>query len=211
MRRPLLLLLVLLPLSCSGDETPLANREKFIPIPDMREWHPELGFSGRTELTTDGAPIFVTDPIYLADVYNANEDPVAQYLRQHAVIVSDFGGDTSCPVWWKSPHLVLPVSFDAGEDAEDAGDWGIRPPPGATVLAQEIGCDSASFVFLVLRDDLPEAVRARVDAELSNGAVLNLPVGTYRFHLEQSRPPAEHAQWPHWYRNIVAERVHAAS
>jgi hypothetical protein len=140
-------------------------------------------------------------------VYSANEDPVADYLRQHAVIVSDSGGDTTCPVWWKSPHLVLPVSFDAGEDAEDTGEWVMRPPPGATVFAEEIGCDSASFVLLVLGRELPEGVRARVDAEVSNGAVLRLPAGICRFRLEQSAPPAEHAQWPHWYRNIGAERV----
>src|SRR4051794_8491194 len=52
-------------LSCTGDDMPIADESRLIPIPDLREWYPKLNFSGRAELPTTGEPIFVTDPIYL--------------------------------------------------------------------------------------------------------------------------------------------------
>src|SRR5688572_26464443 len=93
-----------------NNNSSIASESRLQDIPDMREWYPTLNFSGRTVLTTVGDPIFVTDPIYLADIFNANDDPFATYLRQHAVIVSDFGGEAAVPVWWKAPFLVLPTS-----------------------------------------------------------------------------------------------------
>jgi hypothetical protein len=190
-------------LSRAGDDMPIADESRLIPVPDLREWYPKLNFSGRAELVTAGEPIFVTDPIYLADIYNPNDDPNATYLRQSAVVVCDFGGDTAAPVWWKPPFLVVPTSQHDQP----------KMPPGATQLAEQIGCDSASFVFIALNDDVPPALRKKIDAveREMNGARLKLPAGTYRFHLEQFTPNVEHKQWPHWYRNVVVHRTGGAS
>jgi hypothetical protein len=180
---------------------PIADESRLIPIPNLHEWYPELGFSGRTELTTAGEPIFVIDPIELADVYNANDDPIAIYLRQNAVIVSDFGGDTAAPVWWEPPFLVIPTA----QHSE------MRMPPGATQLAEEVVCDSASLVFIGMSDGMPPALVEQIDEHGIDGAWLKAPAGTYRFYLEQFAPREEHKQWPHWYRNIVARWIGSGS
>ena len=88
----------------------IADESRFIPIPDLREWYPKLGFSGRAELLTTGEAIFVTDPIYLE----------RQTVRA-----------STC-----------------------------RP-------------------------------------------------GKYQFYLEQFTPKEQHKQWPHWYRNVVAQLTDA--
>ena len=182
---------------------PIADAARLTPIPDLRKWYPELDFTGRADLVTTGDPIFVTDPIYLADIYNPNDDPNATYLRQRAVVVSDFGGDTSAPVWWKPPFLVVPTSQHD------------QPymPAGATELAEQVGCDSASFVFVVLNDDVPPGLRSKAEVveREKNGARLKLPAGMYWFYLEQFTPKEEHKQWPAWYRNVVAQRTERAS
>ncbi len=174
----------------------IADESRLVPIPNLREWYPDLNFSGCAELITGGEPIFITDPIYLADVYNANDDLVATYLRQNAVIVSDFGGDSAAPVWWEPPFLAVPTSQHVQ----------VRMSPGATQLAEEIVRDSASFVFIAMNDEIPTALREKIDQaeEVEDGARLRLPAGRYTFYLEQFPPSEEHKQWPHWYRNVVA-------
>ncbi|MBI1849428.1 MAG: hypothetical protein HYR85_03685 [Planctomycetes bacterium] len=175
---------------------PIADVTRLTPIPDLRESYRTLGFSGLSELVTAGEPIFVTDPIYLADVYNPNDDANATYLRQRAVIVSDFGGDTAVPVWWEPPFLVIPTSWYDEQ----------HMPAGATEIAEHVCCDSASFAFIGLNDDVPRGLRAMIDEveRKKSGARLKLPAGTYRFHLEQFTPTDEHKQWPHLHRNVVA-------
>ena len=176
---------------------PIAEESRLIPIPDLHEWYPNLDFSGRAELVTTGEPVFVTDPVYLADVYNPNDDPNATYLRHRAVIVSDFGGDTAAPVWWKPPFLVVPTSLSAQ----------LELPAGAVELAEQIGCDSGSFVFIAASADMPLDLSEKIDEveRGNNGAHLRLPAGAYRFHLEQFTPKREHKHWPHLYRNVVIQ------
>lgn len=180
----------------------IVNRRQFQPIPDMQAWYPDLGFSGCSQLITTRDPIFVTDPIYLADVYNQNDDPVAAYIRSTGVIVNDFGGDTSCPVWWRDPFLVLSTSAHVDGEAIAC------PPCGTIVLANQVGCDSASFVFLVMQSDLPDEVLKRIETVLRdrNGALLDVPMGAYSFWLEQIGGYSQ-ANLAGLYRNIVAERT----
>lgn len=172
-----------------------------IPLPDTREMFPDLGFVGLDVLTNVGCPLLVTDPTYLADVYNAGGGGIADYLRRNAVFILGFIGDASCPVWWQPPRLTLPVSTNGQADETRFA--------GATELAGEVGCDSASFMFLCLNCDVPSDLRSRIDGVLSqkNGALVDVPPGQYRFMLEQFPPPPEHIQWPHWYRDIVALRL----
>ena len=59
---------------------------------------PEIDFRDIYQFQTSGEPILVTDPTYLADVYNS-KDPDASFLRAHGVFLMDFGGDTGGPVW----------------------------------------------------------------------------------------------------------------
>jgi hypothetical protein len=151
-------------------------------------------------LETAGEPILVTDPIYLADVYNDSSDPTAIYLRKNGVILLDFGGDVGGPVWWKPPHLMIPVSLHL--DFE-----GLKPPRGTKVLADEVGCDSGSFIFLPITEGVSPELREKIKTVVGddNGAILPLPAGRYHFFYEQFDAPAENMR--RLYRNIVAKRL----
>lgn len=178
------------------------NRTLFRPIPNMRTRHPDMNFGGKHQFSTRGAPVLVTDPIYLADIYNMNDDPLAEYVRANGVVVCGFGGDTSCPVCWKSPLLMLPTATHI--------EWDMCPgqlcwPDGSVAI---IGCDSASFVFLVLHGQMPSLMREKCEtvAQERNGLIMHLQDGTYDVWLEQL-PGFPHANMAGLYRNIVAERV----
>src|SRR4051812_24382488 len=77
---------------------------------------------------------------------------------------------------------------------------------GANQIADEVWCDSGSFLFLPIREDQPpqlETELRRLVAE-RNGAAVQLPPGRYRLFYEQHDPPAG---WPKTFaRNIVACR-----
>ncbi len=160
----------------------------------FREGFPELGFREVYSFRTSGESILITDPIYLADVYNS-KDAISAFLRANGVFVMDFGGDVSGPVWWQPPFVLLPISMHLSEDLE--------PPEGVTILADEVGTDSGSFVFLPLTKDIPSELKAQVDEVLSknNGAALALPAGKWSVFYEQWSPPEERLN--SLYRNIV--------
>lgn len=118
---------------------------------------------------TEGEPVLITDPMYLADVFHG-EDTIACYLREHGVILDDFGGDFTCPVWWQPPYLILPVDSALKT----------TPPAGASALATNVGCDSARLIFLPLKEPLPTDLRNRLsdlDPELE--VVVTLPPGIW--------------------------------
>ena len=173
----------------------MVDTARLVDIDDLRQDYPDLGFSGRRTITLRGGELLVADPVYVADVYNEPDDPVAAYLREHAVVVADFGGDTSSSVYWMPPFLFMPISAHLPDD--------YRPPKGTRLLFDEIGCDSGSFMFLPM-DDTPESVTraAHLAVREEDAALLTLPPGKLTFFYEQHDPPRENEQG--LYRNIVA-------
>ncbi len=153
---------------------------------------PGLGFRDVFSFETSGEPVLLTDPTYLADVYNSR-DEVASFLRAHGVFVADFGGDTGGPVWWQPPFVSFRIATSSSDQYPE-------PPEGVIALAEEVGTDSGSFVFLPLTDDLPPDLRAEVDRVLAenNGVLLPLPAGRWSVFYEQLDGTPES-----WYRNIV--------
>jgi hypothetical protein len=178
--------------------TLLADPRCFRPIEDLRQRFPGAGFSGSDEFRLEGEDLLITDPIYLADVYNTNDDPVAAYVRANSVIVTSFGGDDSCAVWWKDPILLLPLSLHAPR----------RPHvfKGARVMARQVGCDSGSFVFLPLRTEMPAPLQSTVAEVLAkeNGARVELPSGAYRVFYEQHDVPE--GSHPSFCRHVIGHR-----
>lgn len=167
------------------------------PQDPFRQAFPDLGFRQVYSFHTGGEPVLLTDPTYLADVYNSTEE-AASYLRAHGVIVMDLGGDVTSPVWYAHPYVLLPISVHLADDD-------LEPPAGATVLAQEVGTDSGSFIFLPLTADLPPALAADVRKVLAdgNGAALPLPAGRWAVYYEQWDAPQE---WPAAFRRNVVLR-----
>jgi hypothetical protein len=176
----------------------LADPDRFQPIEDPRSDFPGLGFKGADSFDLDGEDLLITDPVFLADVYNPNDDSVAAYLRANGVIVYGFGGDDSCAAWWQDPFLVLPLSLNPLRDPTSA--------VGAVRVADEVGCDSGSFMFLPIRGDQPPPLQSAILRVLSerNGARVQLPPGRYRVLYEQHDSPDG---WPHTFaRNVVVCR-----
>lgn len=181
-----------------SDSSLLADPDRFRPIEDPRSDFPGLGFTGEDGFDLDGDDLLITDPIFLADVYNANDNPVAAYVRANGVIVYSFGGDASCAVWWQDPFLLLPLSLSSPRDPAAVA--------GAVQVAGEVGCDSGSFLFLPIRGDQPSLVGSAVEKVLAerNGARVKLPSGRYRVFYEQHEPPA---RWPETFgRDVVVCR-----
>ncbi|HMQ05051.1 MAG TPA: hypothetical protein PKD26_14115 [Pyrinomonadaceae bacterium] len=163
------------------------------PADDFVATFPGLNFRNRRSLVTHGEKILLVDPIYIADVYNSTDD-VASFLRDRGLFLMDFGGDTAVPVWWKPPFLLMPISMH--HEKLDA-------PSGAEVLAEEIGCDSGSFVFLPLSADMPCGVQSQVKEVLgeNNAFALGLPPGHWTAFYEQFEAPQ--ANMLGLYRNVV--------
>ena len=176
----------------------MVDRQRLQPIEDLRAWFPDVGFAGLDTFIVRDRGLFITDPIYLADVYNPNDDDAATYIRTNSVIVCDFGGDSSCPVWWRDPFLVLPLSLSLPEDLE--------APDDAIVLADEIVCDSGSFAFIPLLDAVPQSLDRRIQKMIADrdGAHSLLPVGKYKVSYEQYDSPEDSR--PGFHRNVVAQR-----
>ncbi len=159
---------------------------------------PGLGFRDVFALVTSGEEILMSDPIYLADVYNSR-DSNAAYLRENGVFVMDFGGDVSGPVWWEDPYVLMPISRHYTESDYETG-------PNIVVLSEEVGCDSGSFVFLPVAFRVPQALRNTIYelVDKRNAALLSLPSGVWTALYEQFVPepgcPAT------FYRNIILKR-----
>jgi hypothetical protein len=175
--------------------SPLADPDRFRPIENSQKDFPELGFTGADSFALDDGGLLITDPTFLADVYNPNDDPVAAYLRANGVIVYGFGGDETCAVWWKEPFLLLPLSLCSPRDPAAVA--------GAIRVADRVVCDSGSFLFLPLRADQPSPVRSAVEEVFAkgNGVRIQLPLGRYRVFYEQHDPPK---RWPRTFaRDVV--------
>lgn len=160
----------------------------------------DIGFRSTFVLVTHGEPVLVTDPIYLMPgTYNSSDDEKALYLREHAVLLSSFGGDAGGPALWKDPYLLIPLSMHY-EDADPA------QKPGVKVLPGGFCSDSGSLVFLPFTSDMPPSLRRQIDEVVrkGNGALLPLPEGKYSFFYEQFDAPQ--ANMVNLYRNIVARR-----
>jgi len=171
------------------------------PSDDFVATFPGLNFRNRRSVVTAGEKLLLVDPTYIADVYNST-DEVASFLRDQGLFLMDFGGDTSVPVWWKPPFVLMPISMH--HENLDA-------PSGADVLTEEIGCDSGSFIFLPLSADMPRGVQSKVmEAVGKNNAVaLRLPAGRWTAFYEQFEPPQ--ANMVGLCRNVVLKHSPSSS
>jgi len=104
-------------------------------------------------------------------------------------------------VWWRDPFIVLPLSLSLPGNLET--------PEGVTVPSEDLGCDSGSFAFIPLLDDLPQSLERQIEELIAgrSGVQWLPPVGRYRVFYEQHDPPDER---PSFHRNVVAQREGSA-
>ena len=145
------------------------------PIEDIAEWHPQVPFSGKRVVDVGSEGLVVTDPIYLADVYNPGNDDVAKWLWSNAVVASDPGGDVSVPIWWCDPYIVMPIGTHVAAE-------------GNKVLAAEVGCDSGSFAFFAMPSTAIAQIRERVEQEIASRNAVRVIVkpGMYQVFYEDT-------------------------
>ena len=176
----------------------LANPNRFKPIQDLHQWSPDCGVSADDCFSLDNEPRLITDPRYLWQTFNPHNDTSSSYARTHGVIVTGFGSDASCPVFWCDPFLLLPLSSHLEEE--------FPLPEEAGKLTDKVLGASGSFVFLPLRDDMPPSLQGQVNQVLdeNKGVKVRLPAGSYRVFYEQFQAPENAPE--RFYRNLVAQR-----
>ena len=185
-------------MSLNSKSSALADPNRFKPIQDLHQWSPDCGVSADDSFSLDDELLLITDPNYLWDTFNPYNNDSASHVRTHGVIVTDFGGDASCPVLWCDPFLLLPLSLHLEQN--------FSLPQGAEEMAEKVMCDSGSFVFLPLRHDMPHSLKEQVKKVLleSKAVKIKLPAGNYRLFYEQFQTPEGSQE--KFYRNLVAQK-----
>jgi hypothetical protein len=168
------------------------NRPTF----NLREYFPEFGWNASHDVDVPSEGVVITDPTYIADVYNS-DDPVAAFLRLHGTFIYDIGGDCSAPVWLADPFVVMPVSVHYEDEPVC--------PDDAIELVTDVGCDSGSFVLLPF-SNLPADVHSRIRSALdaNNAHLLQIPPAQWSLKFEQFDPPQPNMLA--LCRNIVLQR-----
>jgi hypothetical protein len=165
------------------------------PDDEFRRGFPRLDFSEHYTFRTSGEPVLISDPTYVADVYNS-KGKVADYLRANGVFIMNFGGDVAGPVWYRHPYLLLPISIQSADEQ-------MEPPKGVSLLAEKVFTDSGSFVFLPLRNSLLPTLRRSIGKVIAdkNAVIVLLPPNRWTVFYEQGPTPRD--SYRTFHRNIV--------
>jgi hypothetical protein len=176
----------------------LVNAKRLRPIQDLHTWSPDCMVAADDSFELKDESLLITDPTHLGLTMNARTDPSASYVRNSGLTVIHYGGKASCPVLWCYPYLLLPLSRSL------QGKFWV--PTDTETLAEKICCNSGTFLFLPLADNIPQPLRDRVNKVCTdeNGVKIRLAAGTYRVFYEQLEfPPGSQEEL---YRNIVAQK-----
>ena len=183
-------------MALNSQSSSLADPNRFKPIQDTHIFSPDCMVAVDDTFTLAKEFLLITDPIYLDQVINATNDPSTSYVRSHAVTVTNYAGQATCPVLWCNPHLLLPLSVSLREK--------FFPPANAETLAEKISCQSGQLLFLPLGEDIPQSLHDQVEKVCTdqNGVKIRLEAGIYRVFYEQLEAPQGSQE--ELYRNIVA-------
>ena len=155
-------------------------RKLTLPDDDPRE----TGFS----LRTGGERLLVTDPTYIADYFDAG-DAHTRFILEHGVVLSNFGGDLPCNIYWHEPYLVATFNSDPETDR------GSR-------LAEDVAIDSGRLLFLPLTESIPADLRLLIDEALEQfgAAAIPVPAGRWDFFYQDAGTNGDDVG-----RNVVAK------
>jgi hypothetical protein len=178
-----------------GGNMPFVDEKRLInPDDNLSSVFPHMGFEDNYCIMINHKILLIVDPIYLADIYNEN-DPISTYIKKNGIILNNFGGDVSGPIYYRDPYILIVLSNESGNNLQEEN---------ATKLFEDIGVDSGSFVMLPDRDDIPTKLRNEIinQKNENNLAEIKLLNGEYCAYYEQweGNPPS-------FYRNIVLKRI----
>ena len=176
----------------------LADPKRFRTIQDLTKMRPDCGASIDDIIIIDNELIQIVDLVYIGDILNPYNSLSASYVRTHGVIVGSYSRDAACPVLWKNPFLLLPLSYHLKENLVAYTDIG--------KIVGNVSCLSGSVLFLPLREDIPMPLGALMDEALKKetGVKIKVPNGTYRVFYEQFEVPAGSKR--EFYQNIVIQK-----
>ena len=174
------------------------DKDRFISIDDFvlkrakeadSYYELDINPSNITVKITSGK-LLITDPNYLADIFNS-DGIKEKYLKKYGVLLMDFGGDVSGPVFrTKCGGLKIVLTFDR---TDDNGKPIFRKEAEQEFKQYEVdssnlGCDSGSYIFL----DYNLFLRTLFAKELAfNKKIMNdlfiidMKNGTYNVGYEQ--------------------------
>lgn len=176
----------------------LANPKRFKTIQDLTQMRPDCGASIDDILVIDDAFLLIVDIAYIGGILNPYNSPLASYVRTHGVFVQSYIRPESCPVFWRDPLMLLPLSQHLNENLMGYADIG--------ELVGNISCSSGSFLLLPVREDIPTPLGSLMDEALASegGVKIKLPNGIYRIFYEQFETPERTKK--EFYQNIVVQK-----
>jgi len=178
--------------------TALANPKRFKTIQDLTKMRPDCGASIDDIFVVDKDLLIIIDTAYLSGILNPYNSPSASYVRTHGVFVQSYNRTESCPVFWRDPFMLLPLSHHLNDNLRSYTDNG--------EVVGSVSCPTGSLLLLPFREDIPLPLGSLMDEALASegGVKIKLPNGTYRVFYEQFEAPEGSKK--NFYQNIVIQR-----
>lgn len=182
----------------SKQQPALADPKRFKTIQDLTQMRPDCGASIDDIFVIDNELLLIVDISHIGDILNPYNSPSASYVRTNGVIVSVFHHGADCPVLWNDPYLLIPLSHHFNENRTRYADIG--------EVVGNVSCSSGSFLFLPVREDIPESLGRMINEALAleGGVKIKLPNGTFRVFYEQFETPEGVNQES--FRNIAVQK-----
>jgi hypothetical protein len=176
----------------------LANPKRFKTIQDLTKMRPDCGASIDDFFVIDNELLLIVDLVHIGSILNPYNSPSASYVRTHGVVVGSYRRDVACPVFWRHPFLLLPLSCHLNENLTAYKEIG-------KVLGR-VSCSSGTFLLVPIRKEMPESLSRLMSEALAKeaGIQIKIPNGTYRVFYEQFKVP-EGAK-KELYQNIAVQK-----
>ena len=159
---------------------------------------PDCGASIDDIFVIDNEFLLIVDLAHIGSILNPYNSPSASYVRTHGVVVGSYNRNAACPVFWKDPFLLLPLSCHLSKSLTTYEEVG--------KVVGSVSCPSGTFLFLTVHKDMPTPLEGLMHEALKKetGVKIKIPDGTYRVFYEQFETP-EGAK-KELYQNIAVQK-----
>ena len=142
----------------------------------------------KTSITITEGKLLIIDPIYLADIYNESGKK-EEYLTINGVIMNEFGGDLSGPMFkTRCDGLKILLAFDNIDENGNYlfDDTLIDEIEASYIESDNLYCDSGTYIFLDYNKELRRIFKEEL--EENNLMIVDLQNGEYIVAYEQWEP-----------------------
>ena len=176
----------------------LVDAKRFKTIQDLTKMRPDCGASIDDIFVIDNEFLLIVDLAHIGSILNPYNSPSASYVRTYGVFVQSYIRPESCPVFWRDPFILLPLSHHLIDN--------LRSYTDIERVVGSVSCPSGSLLLLPVREDIPTSLGKLMDEAIASegGAKIKLPNGAYRVFYEQFDVPGGSRQ--ELYRNIVFQK-----